>query len=339
MGFNGNYADSGLPAESENPTGAETGRTGINRRNFLIGSGAAVGASLIAARLGLDSMALAHEGGDHAEPSLGAWAATKHRGRYLAVAGSGEAPEIRVLTVGAAGEVSLGYSAGIALPATFTALALHSTGDRLLVAGAEPVGDSSRAAVYDVTGTAAVELPLDAGLAFSVATALASTSPRHVAVLVEGAADAEQLYNDITLVATSDDAGGSWAVDTLAKDLGEGYFGHLAAVDQRLFAITVDGAGQRQGHERAASGEWRPVSADDATGPVLAMTSRGDAVDLLAHSDGAVRRSRRSVDGTGWQDAGTVEIGQPVLAVLPVNGAPGELIAIGESSAHLVDER
>ncbi|MQA28174.1 MAG: hypothetical protein GEU94_22625, partial [Micromonosporaceae bacterium] len=105
MGFNGNYADSGLPAESEDPTGAETGRTGLSRRNFLIGSGAAAGAGMIAARLGFDGVALAHEGADHAEPSLGAWAATKHRGRYLALAGAGEAPEVRVLAVGTAGEV------------------------------------------------------------------------------------------------------------------------------------------------------------------------------------------------------------------------------------------
>jgi hypothetical protein len=299
-----------------------------------------LGGGLISSRLGIDRAALAHEG--H-HPALTIWAATRHGARYLALTGSGDEPEIRELVIGARGTVTLGSAVGV-LPDAFTAVALLSVGGRLLVAGATPYQvaeiTSLRPTLYDVTGPQARELPLAAHLttAFGAATAIASTGPQHLAVAIEGSDDAEQQYNAVTQIATSPDAGQTWTASALATNLGEGFPSHLTAAGDRLFAVTVDGQTVRRGYAKAPGGGWQRLSAEPAEGTLLAVhTTRTHAFGLIDRSsEGVVRRFQREPAETIWRSVGTVEIGQPVLAVVAISGAPGEFVAAGASHAHLV---
>jgi hypothetical protein len=334
------YAGRSRQGPSDRQRSEDRGQAGTDRRTFLIASGAVLGGGLIASRLGFDRAALAHEG--H-HPSLTIWAAARHDSRYLALAGSGGQPEIRELVLGSRGTVTLGPTVGV-LPDAFTALALLSVGGRLLVAGAAPYQvagvTSLRPALYDTTGPQPEELPLAPSVttAFGVATAIASTDPRHLAVAIEGSDDVEQQYNAVTQVATSPDAGRTWTVSTLATGLGEGFPSHLTAAGDRLFAVTVDGQAARRGHERVLGSGWQRLSAEPAEGTLLTVhTTRGRAFELIDRSpDGVVRRFQREPAETTWRAVGTVEIGEPVLAVVAVNGAPGELVAVGASHAHFV---
>lgn len=334
------YAERSRQGPGDHQQSEDRGQARTDRRTFLITSGAVLGGGLISSRLGLDRAALAHEG--H-HPALTIWAAARHGTRYLALAGSGDAPEIRELVIDSRGIATLGSAVSV-LPDAFTALALLSAGGRLLVTGAAPyqVADVSslRPTVYDATGPQPVELPLASQVttAFGVATAVASTGPRHLAVAIEGSDDVEQQYNAVTQVATSLDAGQTWSVSTLATGLGEGYPSHLTAAGDRLFAVTVDGQGARRGHERAPGSGWQRLSAGPADGTLLAVrTTRGRAFELIDRSpDGVVRRFQREPAGTTWRSVGTVQIGEPILAIVAVNGAPGELVAIGASHAQLV---
>lgn len=334
------YAERIPPGRDDGQRSRDRNRAGTDRRTFLITSGAVLGGGLISSRLGLDRAALAHEG--H-HPALTIWAAARHGSRYLALGGSGDQPEIRELVVGSRGTVTLGSTVNT-LPEAFTALALLSVGGRLLVSGADPYRvagvESLRPTLYDVTGPQPVELPLASHVttAFGVATAVTSTSPRHLAVVIEGSDDVEQQYNAVTQVATSPDAGQTWSVSTLAAGLGEGFPSHLAASGDRLFAVTVDGEAARQGHEMAPGSGWQRLSAGPADGTLLTVhTTRGRAFELIDRSaDGVVRRFQREPAGTTWRSVGTVQIGEPIHAIVAVNGAPGELVAVGASHAQLV---
>jgi len=334
------YAERSRQGPDDRQRSEDRGQARADRRTFLIASGAVLGGGLISSRLGLDRAALAHEG--H-HPALTIWAAARHGTRYLALTGSGDKPEIRELVMDSRGVLTLGPAVN-ALPDAFTALALLSTGGRLLVTGALPYQvagvNSLRPSGYDVTGPRPVELSLASHVTtgFGVATAIASTGPRHLAVAIEGSADVEQQYNAVTQVATSLDAGQTWSVSTLATHLGEGFPSHLTAAGDRLFAVTVDGQASRSGHERAPGSGWQRLSAGPADGTLLAVhTTRGRAFELIDRSsDGVVRRFQREPAGTTWRSVGTVQIGEPILAVVAVNGAPGELVAIGASHAQLV---
>lgn len=334
------YAERSRQGPGDHQPPERDSHSGTDRRTFLIASGAVLGGGLISSRLGLDRAALAHEGHHSA---LTIWAAARNGTRYLGLAGSGDVPEIRELVIGSRGTVTLGSTVG-ALPEAFTALALLSVGGRLLVSGAAPFQvagvESLQPTLYDVSGPQPVELPLAPYVttAFGVATAVASTGPRHLAVAIEGSADVEQQYNAVTHVATSADAGQTWSVSTLATGLGEGFPSHLTAAGDRLFAVTVDGQAARRGHEGAAGGGWRRVSAGPVDGTLLTVhTTRGRAFELIDRSpDGTVRRFQREPTGSTWRSVGTVQIGEPIHAIVAVNGAPGELVAIGESHAQLV---
>ncbi len=334
------YAERIPPGRDDGHRSRNRNRPGTDRRTFLITSGAVLGAGLISSRLGLDRAALAHEG--H-HPALTIWAAARHGVRYLALAGSGDRPEIRELVIGSRGTVTLGSTAN-ALPEAFTALALLSVGGRLLVSGAAPyqVGgiESLRPSLYDVTGPQPVELPLASHVttAFGVATAVASTGPRHLAVVIEGSDEVEQQYNADTQIATSPDAGQTWSLSTLATGLGEGFPTHLTAAGDRLFAVTVDGQAARRGHEKAPGNGWQRLSAGPADATLLAVhTTHGRAFELIDRSpDGVVRRFQREPAGTTWRSVGTVQIGEPIHTIVAVNGAPGELVAVGASHAQLV---
>lgn len=310
----------------------------VGRRAFLTTSGALLGGGLVASRLGFGQPALAHDAGHTPHPI---WAATRHRDRYLALAGSGESPEVRELVRGSAGQVAPGATVAT-LPDGFTATALLSTGGRILVAGAMPhdtLGVASlRPALYDVATTSELPLTPSLLLGFGVATAITSTGPRRLAVTVEGSDDVEQQYNAVTWIATSDDAGLTWTVDTLAEDLGEGFPSHLTAAGGRTLAVTTAASGRRLGHQSIPGGEWQRVPADPAEGTLLAIhLTRGHAFELIDRSpEGAVRRFRRPPVDTAWQAAGTIDIGQHIVAVVPVTGAPGELVAVGDSRSYLV---
>ncbi|MGH3646636.1 MAG: hypothetical protein ACRDTM_05620 [Micromonosporaceae bacterium] len=304
-----------------------------------------MGAGLIASRLGAEGAAHAHDGADHDHPeaSLPIWAVTRHAGRYLALTGDAEAAQIHELAVGPDHSVSLANQVSAATPG-LTALALHSTGKRLLVGGAEAyqAGEipSLRPAVYELTEAGERELALAASVpsAFGVVTALASIGARGIAALVEGSDDAEQQYNAVSRVATSTDGGQSWRLDTLAVDLGEGHFGHLVASGGGFAAVTVDGAGARSGYAGAAAGGWRRAWEQAGSSSVMAVSSPSAGVVELVDRSATGAAQRHRFERGAWRSAGANEIGEPVLAVVAVSGSRGELIAIGESSARLLGQ-
>lgn len=315
-----------------------------SRRAFLVGTGAVVLSGMVGSRLGADA-ALAHDAGaEGGDPSLDIWAATKASDRYLSLSGTAHAPEMRELRIEDDGSVSVGESLGISFPKGFVPVALHAMGDRLLAAGATvPEGDSAvnqRPALYEVAAGAARELPLSDAVSveFGVATAVAHTSQRHLAVVVEGSDDAEMACNDNTRVAESADGGVSWTVSDVASALGEGEQSHLAAFGTQLFVATVDGWGTRRFHQRVVpGGGWDEVPANAGEGPVLAVVAADRrAVDVIDRSaDESVRRLRWDRDGRDWEDAGRVDIGEGVVEVLAISGTR-ELIAMGQSDTRLV---
>lgn len=293
---------------------------GMSRRQLLTRSGALLASGLLASRLGLVGKAFAdsdyHE---HAVPTFSAWAAARQGNAYLGLAGTGEDPDIRELHVGKDGRVAEGRSLGVAMPDRFIALALHATGDRLLVGGADlyeverleldyrtdtvhpedmdalptdeayPTGVelvsifTFQPALYEVVGAAVRELPLSdyLSVAFGAVTGIASSAPGWLAVVVEGSDHIEQAYNDITRVAKSTDAGRTWSPSVVASELGEGHRSHLVAAHGRLFVSTVDGRGERGFFEESDGGDadWRPVAPHRRAGEVLAV---------VAHSTGEV---------------------------------------------------
>lgn len=299
---------------------------------------------MVGSRLGADA-ALAHDAGaDGRSPSLDIWAATKASDRYLSLSGTAETPEVRELRIEDDGAVSVGESLGISFPSGFVPVALHAMGDRLLAAGATvPEGDSAvdqRPALYEVAAGTSRELPLSDAVSveFGMATAVAHTSQRHLAVIVEGSDDAEMACNDITRVAESADGGVSWTASDVASSLGEGERSHVAALGSQLFVATVDGWGARRFHRRGELGaSWDEVAGNGGHGPVLATVAAGrDTVEVIDRSDdGSVRRSRWDRDSRSWERPAAVDIGEDVVEVLAVSGTT-ELIAMGESETRLV---
>lgn len=272
----------------------------LSRRNFLRSSSAALVAGLVAARIGGIQPAHAHgdleghtghsEHGLDAGRALGIWAATRgDDGRYLALSGDADHPDIAALEVDAHGGVHLGATLGASFPQGFAPLALLATAGRVLVAGAmvheqealtvdysqdslHPADrdgiptdkgflegtatvsvHSVRPSLVEVSSTGPRELPLadNAPGAFGVATGIVGLRGNRLAVVIESADEPEQAYNDITRLAVSTDRDGlSWEFEVIASGLGEGRRSHLAATNGRLFAVTVDQSGVQRFHER-----------------------------------------------------------------------------------------
>jgi hypothetical protein len=206
---------------------------------------------------------------------------------------------------------------------------------------------AERPAIFEAVGSRMRELPLGkaAEVPWGVASTIAATDGV-LAVSIESSSQQNVALAESVSVAVSTDGGGSWATSVVATGLGEGFPTALAVTREWIAAVTVAGDGSRMLHRSVVgSGEWRSSALSGERGSVLAAVpgpsgsldvfDGGEHGDHGEHSPIRVTRVQLS-DGIAAVPSAVRQAGEDAHDVLPVNGAGGQFVVIGNHSANLV---